>query len=52
MTATVRPVAARRDYPSITTPVPGPNALRVVAKDAAYASSCYIKEYPLVIARG
>ncbi|HEY7860635.1 MAG TPA: aminotransferase class III-fold pyridoxal phosphate-dependent enzyme, partial [Gemmatimonadaceae bacterium] len=52
MTATARPVAAKRDYPSITTPVPGPNARRVVAKDAAYASSCYIKEYPLVIARG
>ena len=52
MTATVRPVAAQREYPSLKPAVPGPNARRVVAKDAAYDSSCYITEYPLVIARG
>lgn len=55
MTATVRPttaVPAKRSYPSIKTPVPGPNARRVVEQDVAFASPCYIKEYPLVIARG
>jgi 4-aminobutyrate aminotransferase len=54
MTASVRPspASSTRDYPSITTPVPGPKARRVVERDAAFASSCYIKEYPLVIARG
>ncbi len=55
MTATVRPSAApaaARNYPRIVTPVPGPNARRIVAQDEAFASPCYIKEYPLVIARG
>lgn len=55
MTATVRPSAApsaARNYPYIVTPVPGPNARRIVAQDEAFASPCYIKEYPLVIARG
>ena len=41
-----------RDYPKIITPPPGPKAAAVVAKDAEYTSTCYIKEYPLVIARG
>ena len=39
-------------YPRIVSPPPGPKARAVIAKDAAYASPSYIKEYPLVIAGG
>ncbi len=38
--------------PDIRTPLPGKNARRIVAKDRRYTSSSYLKEYPLVIARG
>ena len=41
-----------RDYPRIVVPPPGPKAQRVVAQDAEWTSSCYIKEYPLVVSRG
>ena len=41
-----------RDYPHIVVPPPGPRAQEVVRRDEAWTSSCYIKEYPLVIARG
>src|SRR3954453_16486310 len=41
-----------RDYPKIVVPPPGPKAQRVVARDAEWASPFYIKEYPLVVARG
>jgi 4-aminobutyrate aminotransferase len=41
-----------RDYPNIVVPPPGPRAQEVVRRDEAWTSSCYIKEYPLVIARG
>ena len=41
-----------RNYPSIVVPPPGPKAQDVVARDAAWTSSCYIKEYPLVVSRG
>ena len=40
------------DYPRILTPPPGPKARAVVERDAAWTSTCYIKEYPLVVARG
>ncbi|HEX9165220.1 MAG TPA: acetyl ornithine aminotransferase family protein [Gemmatimonadales bacterium] len=40
------------DYPRITTPPPGPNARAIVERDLRYTSTCYLKEYPLVIARG
>jgi len=40
------------DYPRILVPPPGPKAREVVERDARFASSCYIKEYPLVVARG
>jgi 4-aminobutyrate aminotransferase len=33
-------------------PPPGPRARAVIAKDAAYASPSYVKEYPLVAAGG
>jgi 4-aminobutyrate aminotransferase len=41
-----------RDYPRIVVPPPGPKAQKVVARDAEWSSTCYIKEYPLVVARG
>jgi 4-aminobutyrate aminotransferase len=41
-----------RDYPRIVVPPPGPKAQAVVARDAEWTSTCYIKEYPLVVSRG
>jgi 4-aminobutyrate aminotransferase len=41
-----------RDYPKIVVPPPGPKARAVVDRDAEWTSTCYIKEYPLVVARG
>src|SRR5574341_1384088 len=41
-----------RDYPQIVTPPPGPKGRAIVDKDREWTSHCYIKEYPLVIARG
>jgi 4-aminobutyrate aminotransferase len=41
-----------KSYPRIVTPPPGPKAQAIVDRDAAWTSSCYIKEYPLVIDRG
>ncbi len=41
-----------RDYPRIVVPPPGPRARAIVARDAEWASTCYIKEYPLAVARG
>ncbi len=46
------PPAAARAYPRIRTALPGPRGRAVIARDEAWTSSCYIKEYPLVIARG
>src|SRR6185369_6684537 len=40
------------DYPKIVVPPPGPKARAVVERDEAWTASCYIKEYPLVVARG
>ena len=41
-----------RDYPRIVTPPPGPRAKAIVARQNAWASTSYPKEYPLVVARG
>ncbi|MCC6317906.1 MAG: aminotransferase class III-fold pyridoxal phosphate-dependent enzyme, partial [Gemmatimonadaceae bacterium] len=41
-----------RPYPHIVTPPPGPLARAIVDRDREYTSHCYIKEYPLAIARG
>jgi 4-aminobutyrate aminotransferase len=41
-----------RDYPRILVTPPGPKAKAIVDRDAAWTSQCYIKEYPLAIARG
>jgi 4-aminobutyrate aminotransferase len=40
------------DYPRIVTPPPGPKAREVLARDEAWSSTSYIKEYPLVVERG
>jgi 4-aminobutyrate aminotransferase len=41
-----------REYPRIVVPPPGPKAKEIVARDSEWTSTCYIKEYPLVVARG
>ena len=41
-----------RDYPKIVVPPPGPKARAIVDRDSEWTSQCYIKEYPLAIARG
>jgi 4-aminobutyrate aminotransferase len=41
-----------RDYPRIVVSPPGPKAQKVVSRDAEWTSTCYIKEYPLVVSRG
>src|SRR6202035_69280 len=38
--------------PKIITPLPGPNARRVIAEDAYYMSPSYTRSYPLVAKRG
>jgi 4-aminobutyrate aminotransferase len=38
--------------PDIKTPLPGPNAAAIIARDAAVVSPSYTRSYPLVIARG
>jgi 4-aminobutyrate aminotransferase len=45
-------MTARRAYPRIVVPPPGPKALEIVARQDRWASPSYLKEYPLVIARG
>lgn len=39
-------------FPEIKTEIPGKKAKQIIAKDKRYASSSYIKEYPLVVERG
>jgi 4-aminobutyrate aminotransferase len=41
-----------KNYPSIVVPPPGPKAKAIIDRDRAFASTAYIKEYPLVIERG
>lgn len=41
-----------KNYPFIGVVPPGPNAEKIIAQDRQYASTSYIKEYPLVAARG
>src|SRR5262249_23212452 len=38
--------------PEIKTPLPGPNARKLIERDAKYVSPSYTRGYPLVIARG
>ena len=37
---------------TLRTPLPGPNAAAIIARDAASVSPSYTRDYPLVIARG
>ena len=41
-----------RDYPKIVVTPPGPKGEAIIAKDAEYSSTSYIKEYPLVVRCG
>ncbi len=41
-----------KSYPRIITAPPGPKARAIIARDQAVTAPCYIKEYPLVVARG
>ncbi len=38
--------------PDIKTPLPGPNARAIIARDSKYVSPSYTRDYPFVIARG
>ena len=44
--------AVRADLPELVTPLPGPNAAAIIARDAAVVSPSYTRDYPLVIRRG
>ena len=41
-----------KNYPHIATPPPGPKARGIIARDRASTATCYLKEYPLAVARG
>ena len=41
-----------KNYPHITTALPGPRGAAIIARDRASTATCYLKEYPLVVARG
>jgi 4-aminobutyrate aminotransferase len=49
---TTQPDVSSRTYPSVKTALPGPKAKAIVDRDRAFTSHAYLKEYPLVIARG
>ncbi len=44
--------AARAGFPLIRTPLPGPNAAAIIARDHAVLSPSYARPYPLVAVRG
>ena len=44
--------AVRPDLPDIRTPLPGPNARRIIDRDAKVLSPSYTRGYPLVVERG
>jgi len=57
MTTSTKPTPAPEDtasksYPRIITSPPGPKAKAIVERDRASTATCYLKEYPLVVARG
>jgi 4-aminobutyrate aminotransferase len=41
-----------RTAPQINTPLPGPKAAAIIARDNAYVSPSYTRDYPFVMARG
>jgi 4-aminobutyrate aminotransferase len=44
--------AGRRDLPCLVTPLPGPRAQAIIARDEAVLSPSYTRPYPFVIQRG
>src|SRR6266478_5170188 len=44
--------AVRPDLPHLVTPLPGPKAAAIVARDQKVMSPSYTRDYPLVVARG
>ncbi len=44
--------AVRQDLPHLMTPLPGPKAAAVIARDQAVLSPSYTRGYPLVVKRG
>jgi 4-aminobutyrate aminotransferase len=42
----------RSDLPHLVTPVPGPRAQALIARDEAVLSPSYTRPYPLVVERG
>jgi 4-aminobutyrate aminotransferase len=49
---TASPEAYRRFGPKLKTPIPGPNAQKIVARDENLMSPSYTRSYPLVVAGG
>ncbi len=45
-------LAVRPDLPHIVTPLPGPRAEAIIARDRKYVSPSYTRAYPLVAERG
>ena len=41
-----------KSYPNIRTAPPGPKGKAIIERDRAATATCYLKEYPLVVARG
>lgn len=41
-----------KPYPKIIASPPGPKAKAIIERDRAATATCYLKEYPLVVARG
>ena len=41
-----------KNYPHIQSAPPGPKAKAIIERDRASTATCYLKEYPLVVARG
>ena len=41
-----------KPYPSIKSGPPGPKGKAIIERDRAATATCYLKEYPLVVARG
>src|SRR5260370_11026966 len=48
----VRPGVGKMDLPHLITPLPGPKAAAIVARDRKVMSPSYTRDYPLVAARG
>jgi 4-aminobutyrate aminotransferase len=47
-----KPSPSERDYPRIVVPPPGPKGRGIIKTDKQYASTSYIKAYPLVVSHG